>query len=277
MIDIPDLSDNLERKEGIWYSKTKIDVSYPDNGNDLCFQIEDDSYWFKHRNNCIIELVKNFPPQAEIIDIGGGNGFVSKGLEENGFATVILEPGIIGVNNSKKRNLNTVICSSLENSGFKSDSVSAIGCFDVIEHIENDYEFVSTLKSLLIKGGMLYLTVPSNKILWSNEDKIAGHYRRYSKHNIETLLTNTGFKIVYCSYLFSILIIPVLLFRTIPSWFGIKKTEIKSKELQNQHRNDFLGKILDQVWYLELKLIKRKRKIFQGTSLIICAVKDSDN
>ncbi len=106
MLNISGISDNLEFKDGIWYSKNKSKVSYPDNDNDLCFQIEDDSYWFKHRNNCIIEMIKNFPPKGEIFDIGGGNGFVSNGLEENGFSTVVVEPGVKGALNSKRRNLN---------------------------------------------------------------------------------------------------------------------------------------------------------------------------
>ncbi|MCX6254990.1 MAG: hypothetical protein NTV31_11015, partial [Bacteroidia bacterium] len=84
MLKIPEISDNLEFKDGIWYSKTKSNVSYPENGNDLCFKIEDNSFWFKHRNNCIISVLKNYPPESEIFDIGGGNGFVAAELERNG-------------------------------------------------------------------------------------------------------------------------------------------------------------------------------------------------
>jgi hypothetical protein len=51
--------------------------------------VEDSSYWFGHRNARIVELVRQFPPNGLIFDIGGGNGFVAKGLEEAGFATVV--------------------------------------------------------------------------------------------------------------------------------------------------------------------------------------------
>ena len=57
-------------------------ISYPEEGNEACFQIEDQSFWFRHRNNCIQELVRKFPPNGKgpIFDVGGGNGFVAKGM-----------------------------------------------------------------------------------------------------------------------------------------------------------------------------------------------------
>ena len=38
-------------------------------------------------------------------DVGGGNGFVAKGLEEKGISTVLIEPGIQGCINAKNRGL----------------------------------------------------------------------------------------------------------------------------------------------------------------------------
>jgi len=35
------------------------------------------------------------------------------------------------------------------------------------------------------EGGTLILTVPTYKILWSNEDSEAGHYRRYKIKEIK--------------------------------------------------------------------------------------------
>ena len=83
--------DGLEYRNGVWFTMTSSEnaLSYPSEGNDECFRVEDSSYWFGHRNTCIVELVRQFPPNGLIFDIGGGNGFVAKGLEEAGFATVV--------------------------------------------------------------------------------------------------------------------------------------------------------------------------------------------
>ena len=36
-------------------------------------------FWFRHRNDCIRELVRNFQPKGKvpIFDVGGGNGFLT--------------------------------------------------------------------------------------------------------------------------------------------------------------------------------------------------------
>lgn len=46
--NINNLTENLIEKDGIFYSKNKGKISYPEDGNDTCFNIEDNSFWFKH-------------------------------------------------------------------------------------------------------------------------------------------------------------------------------------------------------------------------------------
>ena len=89
-------TDGLTAKDGIYFSNQTSEISYPESGNESCFQIEQDSFWFNHRNNCIFEAVKKFAPNELFFDIGGGNGFVAKALEDSGINTVLIEPGIKG-------------------------------------------------------------------------------------------------------------------------------------------------------------------------------------
>jgi hypothetical protein len=67
-IDFKLIANNLELVDGTWVSSNRLDISYPNEGNELCSCLEEDSFWFRHRNNCIIETVKQFPPG----DRGGG-------------------------------------------------------------------------------------------------------------------------------------------------------------------------------------------------------------
>jgi hypothetical protein len=71
-------------KNGIYYAGSSEKVSYPDSGNDNCFEIEENSFWFHHRNNCIIEMIRNYPPTGNgpIFDVGGGNGFCRERINE---------------------------------------------------------------------------------------------------------------------------------------------------------------------------------------------------
>ena len=47
-------------QDGIYYSAASEAVSYPEEGNEACFEVEDRSFWFRHRNDCIRELVRKF-------------------------------------------------------------------------------------------------------------------------------------------------------------------------------------------------------------------------
>lgn len=85
------LPENFHEDEyGVLRSDKTVALSYPSTGNDVCFSLEDTSFWFRHRNNCILEAVRRLPPQGEILDIGGGNGYV---LDER-MPALLLEPGL---------------------------------------------------------------------------------------------------------------------------------------------------------------------------------------
>ncbi len=70
------IETNLEQgAEGIWFSNRKSKISYPKLGNDICFALEEDSFWFKHRNKCIVEAIRQFPPTI-LMQLKIGNRFV---------------------------------------------------------------------------------------------------------------------------------------------------------------------------------------------------------
>lgn len=269
---INDISGNLILKDGIWFSKNQEEISYPEEANQAFFQIEENSFWFKHRNNCIIAVINKYASKKTVFDIGGGNGFISKGLEKENINAVLVEPGISGALNGKKRNLENIICSSFQEAKFKNNSIPNIGVFDVLEHIENDIEFLNDIHHVLDKEGKLFITVPAFKFLWSNEDTASGHYRRYTIQQLKEKLNQTNFKVDYSTYIFSILPLPIFLLRTIPSWFTKAKELDYQKEVE-RHRPNQKESIIDKVWAKELEMISKGKKIAFGGSCLIVASK----
>jgi len=272
------VANNIYYENGIWFSKKHREISYPQEGNMNCYEIEKDSFWFNHRNNCIIEAVKMYSRNEVFFDIGGGNGFIAKGLEENNIESVLVEPGIQGAVNAKKRGLTNIICSTLEDAGIKPNYCKALGLFDVVEHIKDDNQFLKVINSIIADKGLVYLTVPAYKILWSKEDTDAGHFRRYTIEQISNVLKEEGFEIVYATYIFSILPIPVFLFRTIPSLlkFNRKSNDLHKHQKEHSQKKGFLTGILNKIWNKELTYIKRKKKIPFGGSCFVIARKVVD-
>lgn len=265
---------NLYLKDGIYFAKEQSSISYPEEGNQECYQLEDNSFWFKHRNNCIASLVERFSKDEVFFDIGGGNGFFSAMLQQKGFESVLVEPGIAGCLNAKKRGLKNVICSTLLDAKFDKNSIENIGLFDVVEHIENDIAFLTENYECLKKGGKIYITVPANQWLFSEEDVYAGHFRRYTVKQMADILEKIGFKIKYKTYFFTFLPLPLFILNSIPYRLGIKKKK-KEDYYTNRHSlgDSFMSKILSKVLRFESNRIKKLKTMGLGSSCLIVAEK----
>jgi len=275
MIDITKIIEGFTEEEGIWYKGKVDDVSYVAEGNKLCFQIEEDSFWFRHRNDVIKAVLNNFPPQGMLFDIGGGNGFVTKRMEELAYPAVLIEPGKDGVQNARARGVKHIINATLNETDFKPGSIDNACIFDVLEHIEHPGRFLKTLHKLMKDEGMLYITVPAYGFLWSDEDVIAGHYTRYTENRLKKALTEAGFEVEFSSYFFSVLIFPILLLRSIPSLFKKKKHAKNDAPSMSDHNdnNGFISNILKKIWHWEYNRINSNKSISIGSSIIMVCKK----
>jgi len=275
MTDIKSISTGLKLcEDGIWYSADSENISYPSGGNEACFAIEDNSFWFRHRNNCIVAIVNSFPPKNNntIFDIGGGNGFVSLGLTNAGFDVAMIEPGRTGSSHAKSRGIKNVICATTDTAKFKQHSLPAVGLFDVIEHIEDDLGFLQSINVLVEKGGYLYATVPSYSLLWSEEDVSAGHFRRYSLDGISEVIESAGFQVEFSSYIFRFLPFPIFLLRALPYRLGLSKGKRENSNASRDHavKGGITQKILNSFLQSEIEsLTSRKPMIFGGSCLIV--------
>lgn len=274
MVQVKEIAKKLELlEEGIWAprDRTYSKISYPQEGSMDYYKIEEDSFWFNHRNDVLIEALKKFPPGGTVFDIGGGNGYVSMALTNSGIDTILVEPDLDGARNARRRGLNPVICSTVGDAGFTEQSISAVGLFDVLEHLENDVDFLINMKKkLLKKRGRLYLTVPAYRMLWSRHDDCAGHHRRYGLKDLKKKLDLAGYEIEYTTYLFSFLVLPIFLFKTIPGKLGFGKKDTHKENVHNL-KSGLFKTLIDFLINRELYKIKRGKKIKYGSSCLVIA------
>lgn len=270
---VPDLALDL-RPPGIWFSRSRATVSYPDDGNALCRQIEERSFWFRHRNRCIVSLVHRFSTGGDFLDIGGGNGFVAKGLADSGVSCTLLEPGLEGALAAHERGIVRVICAGLEDVAFRQGSFAAAGMFDVLEHIEDDVGALRQVHHLLEPGGKIYISVPAHQALFSSEDIEAGHFRRYSRKSLTKALSAAGFRTSFCSYLFAPLPLPVLLFRVLPGKLGLRKGRDAQRDEAEHVPGGFASRAIDQMLDAEFRRLDSGRPIQMGTSCLCVATRD---
>lgn len=268
-LDLTKFAEGLQRQsDGVWRGRGTERVSYPAAGNDTCFALEDSSFWFAHRNACLLALLRRFPAAGPFFDIGGGNGFVAAAIESIGVPVVLVEPGDAGVRHAQTRGLRNVVHATLKEARFRYGSLPAIGFFDVLEHLEDEQAFLRQIHGALAPGGRIYLTVPAGRWLWSDDDVQAGHFRRYTCSGLRRALERAGFRPLLVSKIFLPLPLPLFLCRSLPSLFGHRRLPAQSRSSLHRPRG---RPLMDRFWDWELARLARGRGIPCGTSCLSVA------
>jgi SAM-dependent methyltransferase len=262
----------------IWVAPTEEAVSYPSDGHSACLQIEEESFWFRHRNRCIAAAVARHAPSGPIFDVGGGNGFVALGLISAGHEVVLVEPGYAGASNARRRGLTNVVCATLTSAGFAS-SLPAVGLFDIIEHVEDDAAFLVAVQRLLRPGGWLYATVPAHTLLWSHEDIDAGHHRRYERRALCQAVRKAGLDVCYATMFFRPLTLPVFIVRALPYRLNPNRRSSSPSQLARDHqvRGGLGVRLMERLLAPEVAHVAAGRELRHGASILLVARKPCEH
>ena len=247
-------------------------ISYPSSGHNACLLIEDESFWFRHRNECISALVQRFASGDRFADVGGGNGYVARRLQDDGLDVTLIEPGEDGARNARElRGIRKVRCSTLVDSA--AGPFDAIGAFDVVEHIEDDRAFVDQVSDALTERGLFFVTVPAHRWLWSNTDREAGHFRRYTAETLKRLMY-PHFDVLFASYFFAPLVPVLAMTRALPYRLGMQSASLEqSASRDHGTTNGAATTALSRLLRHEVQRITTLRPMSFGASLILAARK----
>lgn len=223
----------MRDERGVWLDPRGAAVSYPHDGSDACFAVEDASWWFAHRNAVLLAALRpRLAPPASLLDIGGGNGFVAAALAAAGYAVTLVEPSPAGVRNAQARGLERLVQAEYAAGLFRPGSFDAAGAFDVVEHVEDDVGFLRAARAALRPGGLLAVTVPALPSLFSADDEEGGHFRRYTRRSLGSALEAAGFAVEAQTYFMAALVPPVFLLRRLPSLLGLRRGTDRARDVR---------------------------------------------
>ena len=142
-----------------------------------------------------------------------------------------------------------------------------VSLFDVVEHIENDTEFLQKLLLKVKKGTRIYITLPAHQYLWSDVDPYGGHYRRYNSKMVKDLASKLDAELEYFTYFFSYLLPISYLLRALPFKLGRRKSNerILAEEKSQHNPEGFVKKVFTFLEKNELKKMN-KSKVSIGAS-----------
>lgn len=165
---------------------------------------EDRHAWFAGRTRAILKYldaeVGTVPPKdgRKVLDIGGGAGNMAHHLAHYG--------RVIGIDTNGRplavaeaRGLE-VLQSTGDLLPFAENTFDLVALLDTVEHIPDEIGVFEECRRVLKPGGKLIITVPALMWLWSYNDEINAHQRRYTAPELRQKLTMSGFRVKRLSY-----------------------------------------------------------------------------
>lgn len=111
-------------------------------------------------------LKHNLPDQAVVLDVGCGNGVISRSLGEVGYNVYGIDVSENAIAKARQLNKNPNVSfdvTSAEQLIAEGKKYDAIICSEVLEHLNKPENLLSTLYQSLTDTGVLIVTVPNGK------------------------------------------------------------------------------------------------------------------
>jgi len=148
-------------------------------------------WWWRARERVVVhELERLRPPGgwSRILDVGCGDGLFFGVLRRYGKRVEGVEPDAALVSAGGGRE--EVIHIQPFDTDFAPDRRYGLILFlDVLEHMPDPAAAVSHAASLLESGGVVLVTVPAFRHLWTTHDDLNHHLTRYTRRQLETILS----------------------------------------------------------------------------------------
>jgi SAM-dependent methyltransferase len=111
------------------------------------------------------------------------------------------------------------------------DGVAAVvTLLDVLEHLDDDMAALREMIRLVRPGGLVVITVPALRWLWSDWDVVLHHRRRYHQTYLLRLVRQPGVEVLHCGYINSVALLPILLIRGWRRWFPPKPGAARAED-----------------------------------------------
>jgi SAM-dependent methyltransferase len=179
------------------------DLGYDPESFDFLETVESGHFWFRSRNTLIGWLTRKYAPHARrVMEIGCGTGFVLNALKDalpgaDICGSELHSRGLVIARNRHGASVELVQMDA-RRTGL-SNALDMVGAFDVLEHIEEDEAVLAECARMLRPGGVLIATVPQHRFMWSAQDEIAHHVRRYERGELGRKAGDAGLETVYQS------------------------------------------------------------------------------
>ena len=230
--------------------------------------VDPNSHWyFRAKRNFLLRNVPEGCTQS--VDIGAGSKYFSYELAKvDSMKSVFpIDPNFFAEDTETIKQCKVI---SLKQTSDQICNSQFWVFMDVIEHIDDDIAFLKNYVQIAPMGSTFFITVPAYTFMWSQHDVVLGHYRRYTRRSLNTLMANAGLTTIKSGYFYSFLFPLAFIQRKVLS--RLAKTKKEESGLSKQ--NFVLSKVFELILNLELRITNGFGKL-PGLTVACVAVKSS--
>lgn len=229
-------------------------------------RLERSHWWFLARREILAKVIgRHVRHRGAILDIGCGTGFVLERLRGD-YEVHGLEPAEVAVEFCHAKGLPNVHLGVLGKTEIGRRDFDLVTFLDVIEHLDDDVGALRQARALLHDDGLLLVTVPAYRFLWSEHDVVHHHRRRYTRQSLEAAIREAGYEPVDTTYFNTVLFPLIYGARMIGKLLG------KAASSDAQAPSPLVNELLYRAFAAEKKLLPGVRLPF-GVSLMCVARK----
>jgi SAM-dependent methyltransferase len=160
---------------------------------------------------------------------------------------------------------------------FASNLFDLVALLDTVEHIPDEFGVLAECYRVLKPGGKLLVTVPAFMWLWSYNDEINAHQRRYTAPELQQKLEISGLRVNRITYNNFFLFPPIAAIRFLrPYNPGLASPHLSTAEdvyqVEMEAIPEPVNSVLHAVGWLEAELLQRLPLPF-GISVLCLAEK----
>jgi glycosyltransferase involved in cell wall biosynthesis len=78
---------------------------------------------------------------------------------------------------------------------YPDEQFDSVICLNVVEHLEDDVKALRNISRSLEKNGRAIILVPNGPGLYGSLDRVLGHYRRYTRKQLQDVCERAGFRV----------------------------------------------------------------------------------
>ncbi len=142
----------------------------------------------------IKRLIRRLHP-ADFIEIGAASGQLAEWMSHQGMTGTATEISVEAIRMMRARlQGNDRVTIHAGDAGELPRPADLLVSMEVLEHIRDDRAALAQWFELVRPGGHMILSVPAHPGMFSAEDEMVGHYRRYAKPELIDKLCQAGFE-----------------------------------------------------------------------------------